>query len=171
MSKHLVSRVPRARQQIPRLDGPVFPSSQDRRHLSFSGGGPVRPSTCPGKGKLGGETRLPMVRKIIQWVPIDGTRWRNEFVNGHENHGVGLHQDVAHRGVVPTLRAIGSGPSKGICSQYASINPEDARSHHGIYLLVKTRRALKNSLLRNPQKLDGIKMPCKRFSARLTSLD
>src|SRR2546425_4191414 len=35
MSKHLVSRVPRARQQIPRLDGPVFPSSQDRRHLSF----------------------------------------------------------------------------------------------------------------------------------------
>ena len=71
-----------------------------------------------------------MVRKIIQWVPIDGTRWRNEFVNGHENHGVGLHQDVAHRGVVPTLRAIGSGPSKGICSQYASINPEDARSHH-----------------------------------------
>jgi len=129
MSKHLVSRVPRARQQIPRLDGPVFPSSQDR-HLSFSGGGPVRPSTCPGKGKLGGETRLPMVRKIIQWVPIDGTRWRNEFVNGHENHRVGLHQDVAHRGVVPTLRAIGSGPSKGICSQYASINPEDARSHH-----------------------------------------
>src|SRR5260370_686949 len=103
-----------------------------------------------GKGKLGGETRLPMVRKIIQWVPIDGTRWRNEFVNGHENHEVGLHQDVAHRGVVPTLRAIGSGPSKGICSQYASINPEDARSHHGIYLLVKTRRPLKNSLLRNP---------------------
>src|SRR5882762_314687 len=70
MSKHLVSRVPRARQQIPRLDGPVFPSSQDRRDLSFSGGGPVRPSTCPGKGKLGGETRLPMVRKTMEWVSI-----------------------------------------------------------------------------------------------------
>jgi hypothetical protein len=71
-----------------------------------------------------------MVRKIIQWVPIDGTRWRNEFVNRHENHGVGIHYGVAHRGVMPTQRAIGLGPSKGICSQYASLNPEDARSRH-----------------------------------------
>src|SRR5260370_31001939 len=39
--------------------------------------------------------RVPMVRKIIQWVRIDGTRWRNEFVNGHENHGVGVHYGVA----------------------------------------------------------------------------
>jgi len=67
-----------------------------------------------------------MVRKIIQWVPIDGTRWRNEFVNGHENHRVGLHQDVAHRGVVPTLRAIGSGPSsEGICSENESLDTEE----------------------------------------------
>ena len=29
-----------------------------------------------------------MVRKIIQWVPIDGTRWRNEVANGHEILGV-----------------------------------------------------------------------------------
>src|SRR5260370_25008199 len=112
MSKHLVSRVPRARQQIPRLDGPVFPNSQDRRHLSFGGGGPVRPSTCPGRGKLGGETRLPMVRKIIQWVPIDGTRWRNEFVNGHENGGVGFQYGVDHCGDMPTKRAMVSEPSK-----------------------------------------------------------
>ncbi|OLC64222.1 hypothetical protein AUH73_00420 [archaeon 13_1_40CM_4_53_4] len=34
-----------------------------------------------------------MVRKIIQWVPIDGTRWRNEFVNGHENQGVSGHSN------------------------------------------------------------------------------
>ena len=120
----------RARHQIPRLDSPVVPSSQDRRHLS-SGRGRASPPLhlSPGKGKLGGKTRLPMVRKIIQWVPIDGTRWRNEFVNGHENRGVGLHYGVAHCGVMPTQMVIGSGPSKGICSQYASLNPEDARSN------------------------------------------
>jgi hypothetical protein len=71
-----------------------------------------------------------MVRKIIPWVPIDGTRWRNEFVNRRENDGVGIHYGVAHLGVMPTQRAIGLGPSKGICSQYVSVNPEDARSHH-----------------------------------------
>jgi len=27
--------------------------------------------------------------------PIDGTRWRNEFVNDHENHGVGVHYGIA----------------------------------------------------------------------------
>src|SRR5216683_7266031 len=96
----------RAREQIPRLDGPVFPSSQDRRDLSFGGGGPVRPFTCPAKGKLGGETRLPMVRKIKQWVSIDGTRWRNAVANSHESHGVGIHYDVAHRGVTAPLREL-----------------------------------------------------------------
>jgi len=97
--------MPRAREQIPRLDGPVFPSSQDRRDLSFGGGGPVRPFTCPAKGKLGGETRLPMV-KIKQWVPIDGTRWRNEFVNGHENHEVGVHYGAAPGGVMAPRREL-----------------------------------------------------------------
>jgi hypothetical protein len=47
-----------------------------------------------------------MVRKIIQWVPIDGTRWRNEVVNGHENHGVGLHYGIAHGGVMAPLREL-----------------------------------------------------------------
>jgi hypothetical protein len=106
MRKHLVSRVARARQQIPRPDGPVFRSSQDRRDLSFGGGGPARPFTCRAKDKLGGETRLPMFRKIIQWVPIDGTRWRNEFVNSHENRGVGVHYGVAHRGVMAPFREL-----------------------------------------------------------------
>jgi len=36
-----------------------------------------------------------MVRKIIQWVPIDGTRWRNEFVYGHKIRGAGVHSGVA----------------------------------------------------------------------------
>jgi len=40
-----------------------------------------------------------MVRKLIQWVPIDGTRWRNEFVYGHKNRGVGVHSGVAPSGV------------------------------------------------------------------------
>ncbi len=47
-----------------------------------------------------------MVRKIVQWVPIDGTRWRNEIVNGHENHGVGVHYGVAHGGVMAPLREL-----------------------------------------------------------------
>src|SRR6266849_5483239 len=96
----------RAREQIPRLAGPVFPSRKDRRDLSFGGGGPVRPFTCPAKGKLCGETRLPMARKIFQWVPIDGTRWRNEFVNGHENRGVGVHYGIAPGGVMAPLREL-----------------------------------------------------------------
>src|SRR6266705_3922310 len=105
MSKpYLVSA--RARHQPPPLDGRAFHNSQDRRDLSFGGGGPVRPSTCPAKGKLCGETRLPMVRKIIQWVPIDGTRWRNEFVNGHENHGVGVHYEIAPGGVMAPRREL-----------------------------------------------------------------
>ncbi len=38
-----------------------------------------------------------MVGKIIQWVPIDGTRWRNEVANGHENHGVGVHYFASYQ--------------------------------------------------------------------------
>jgi hypothetical protein len=41
-----------------------------------------------------------MVSKIIQWVPIDGTRWRNEFVNGHEIQGMGVHYGVAPGGLI-----------------------------------------------------------------------
>ena len=47
-----------------------------------------------------------MVRKIIQWVPIDGTRWRNEFVNDHEKHGVGVHYGVAACGVMAPHREL-----------------------------------------------------------------
>ena len=47
-----------------------------------------------------------MFRKIIQWVPIDGTRWRNEFANGHENHGVDVHYGVAHGGDMAPLREL-----------------------------------------------------------------
>ena len=47
-----------------------------------------------------------MVRKIIQWVPIDGTRWRNEFVNGHENHRVGVHYEIALGGVMAPRREL-----------------------------------------------------------------
>ena len=47
-----------------------------------------------------------MVKKIIQWVPIDGTRWRNEFVNGHENHGVGVPYSIAPVGVMAPRREL-----------------------------------------------------------------
>jgi hypothetical protein len=47
-----------------------------------------------------------MVRKIIQWVPIDGTRWRNEFVNDRENHGVGIHYGVAPGGIRAPFREL-----------------------------------------------------------------
>jgi hypothetical protein len=47
-----------------------------------------------------------MVWKIIQWVPIDGTRWRNEVVNGHEDYGVGGHYGVAPDGDMAPLRKL-----------------------------------------------------------------
>jgi hypothetical protein len=47
-----------------------------------------------------------MVRKIIQWVPIDGTRWRTEVANGHENHGVDVYYGVAYGGVMAPLREL-----------------------------------------------------------------
>jgi hypothetical protein len=49
-----------------------------------------------------------MVRKIIQWVPIDGTRWRNEVANGHEILGVGVHYGVAHGGDMAPLPGLPS---------------------------------------------------------------
>jgi hypothetical protein len=54
-----------------------------------------------------------MVRKIKQWVPIDGTRWRNEIANGHENHGVGVHYGFAYGGVLAPLRELPS--TAGLC--------------------------------------------------------
>jgi len=54
-----------------------------------------------------------MVRKIKQWVPIDGTRWRNEVANDHENHGVGVHYGVANGGVMAPLRELPN--TAGLC--------------------------------------------------------
>jgi len=54
-----------------------------------------------------------MVRKTKQWVPIDGTRWRNEIANGHENHGVGVNYGVAYGGVMAPLRE--SPNTAGLC--------------------------------------------------------
>jgi hypothetical protein len=57
-----------------------------------------------------------MVRKIKQWVPLDGTRWRNEVANGHESHGVGVHYGVAHGGVMVPLRELPSTAGRcGLC--------------------------------------------------------
>src|SRR5712692_3214462 len=44
-----------------------------------------------------------VARRIMQWVPIEGTRWRNEVANGHENHAVGFHYGVAPGGDVVSL--------------------------------------------------------------------
>jgi hypothetical protein len=57
-----------------------------------------------------------MDRKIIQWVPIDGTRWRNEFVNDHETHGVGVHYGVAPGGVKAPLRELPT--TGGLCGSW-----------------------------------------------------
>src|SRR5258708_18115187 len=95
-----------ARQQTLRLDGPAFPSKPRPDRSFVRRARASRSFTCPAKGKLDGETRLPMVRKINQWIPIDGTRWRNEFVNGHENHGVGFHYGVASGSVMAPRREL-----------------------------------------------------------------
>jgi hypothetical protein len=85
-----------------------------------------------GEGKLRGETRLLMDRKIKQWVPIDGTRWRNEIVNGHENHGVGVHYGVAHGGVMAPLRKLPNAAGLcGLCGlrhEEGALLPESVRS-------------------------------------------
>ncbi len=45
---------------------PGFPEQpRAERSFRFGGGGPVRPFTYPAKGQLDGETRVPMVTKII----------------------------------------------------------------------------------------------------------
>jgi hypothetical protein len=58
-----------------------------------------------------------MVRKIKQWVPIDGTRWRNQIANRHENHRVGAHYGVAHGGGVmaPLRELLNTAGLCGLC--------------------------------------------------------
>jgi len=57
-----------------------------------------------------------MVRKIIQWVPIDGTRWRNEFVYGHENRVAGVHPGVALGGVRGFMPRVALPPISAVIS-------------------------------------------------------
>src|SRR6266849_5127919 len=90
MCKHLVSQVARAIQQTPGLDGPAFPSRRERTDLSFEGASP--PLYLSGEGETGG---------------------RNEVANGQENHEVGIHYDVAHRGVTAPLRELRN--AAGLC--------------------------------------------------------
>jgi hypothetical protein len=71
---------------------------------------------------------------------------------------------AATTATMPTQRAIGSGRSKGFCSQNESLASVGHSSPLPIYLRVMTCVAVKNSLLRNPQKLDRIRMLYKRFS-------
>jgi hypothetical protein len=47
-----------------------------------------------------------MIRKIRQWVPIDGTRWRNEVADGQENHAVGSPYGIAPGGDMAPLRKL-----------------------------------------------------------------
>src|SRR6266550_3272419 len=90
MSKHLVSQVTRARQQVPRLDGPAW-AAENGQIFRSEGACQFAPSLvrrvgnwaekrgCQWSGKsssgsplteLDGEMSLPMVTKIMEWVSI-----------------------------------------------------------------------------------------------------
>src|ERR1700687_6002204 len=90
----------------PSTRSPLQQQPKTGKSFRSQGAGQVRPRTTPAKRELEAETRLSLVRKIIQWVRIDGTRWRNEVVNGHENHGVEGHYSIAHGGVMAPLREV-----------------------------------------------------------------
>ena len=47
-----------------------------------------------------------MIGKIMQWVPIEGTRWRNEVADGQENHAVGSPYGVDPRGDLAARREL-----------------------------------------------------------------
>ncbi len=94
--------------------------------------------------------------KMKQWVPIDGTRWRNEFVNDHESHGACIHRGVAHDGVMAPFPEL---------PNTAGLDSLLGRRLGGPgFLLHQTRNGICSQYMR-------IRMPCKRFSARLTSAD
>ncbi len=98
VSKHLISQAARARQQTLRLDGPAFPNSRDTTDLSFGDGRASPPLHLSGEGEA---------------------RRRNEIVNGHENHGVGVHNGVAHGRVTAALRELPN--AGGLCGLCASV--------------------------------------------------
>ncbi len=94
--------------------------------------------------------------KMKQWVPIDGTRWRNEFVNDHESRGACIHCGVAHDGVMAPFPEL---------PNTAGLDSLLGRRLGGPgFLLHQTRNGICSQYMR-------IRMPCKRFSARLTSAD
>ena len=47
-----------------------------------------------------------MIAKIMQWIPIEGTRWRHEVVNEQEHHAVRSHYGVALGGDMAPLRKL-----------------------------------------------------------------
>jgi hypothetical protein len=42
----------------------------------------------------------------MQWVPIEGTRWRNEVANGQEDHAVDSHYGIAPDGDMASFREL-----------------------------------------------------------------
>src|SRR5260370_2620444 len=92
----------------PSTRSPLPQQPKTDKSFRSEGAGRSAPPLVRRRGKLEEETRLPMVRKIIQWVPIDRTRWRNEVANGHEPHGVDVPHSVTHHGPTPPLLALPS---------------------------------------------------------------
>jgi hypothetical protein len=98
-----------------------------------------------------------MVRKIIQWVPIDGTRWRNEFVNDHEKHGVGVDH-----GAAPMANTI-NGETRQI--EEGALVPESVRSESEPWaafyaageIIRELRKAHKNKQVSLPSTEDDMR--------------
>jgi hypothetical protein len=57
-----------------------------------------------------------MIGKIRQWVPIEGTRWRNEVVNEQEHRAVGSHYGVAPGGDMAPLRKLPNSAHFVVCA-------------------------------------------------------
>jgi len=67
-----------------------------------------------------------MVKKIIQWVPIEGTRWRNEVADGQENRAVDSNYGVAPGGDMAPLRELPNTASFfGLCARGRGPLPKD----------------------------------------------
>jgi len=67
-----------------------------------------------------------MVRKIIQWVPIEGTRWRSEVADGQENRAVDSYYGVAPGGDMAPLRELpNTAAFFGLCGRGRGALPKD----------------------------------------------
>lgn len=75
MSNHPVSRVARATQQTPGLDGPAFPSSRERTDLSLGGDELGCPRTCPERNEVAdgqknhGGVPITALLLVVTWRP------------------------------------------------------------------------------------------------------